>query len=116
MDYTDFTYLAGIIIATFSLFCLWLILYPKFRDGFFMRLGLSMCTLGFGAVSLHLLDSELDMFYGAKYALSTGFMGFLLICLGYAVRCAIVGHPLRRKGDWFRDPGDPRNAEFIRTE
>ena len=108
--------LVGILLAGLSLACLWLILYPKFRDGFFVRLGLSFCVVGFGAVSLHLLDNRLSIGPGIPSAMATGLLGVLLVMFGYEVRCALLGHPLRRRSDWFfgfegnRDEA-PINAE-----
>lgn len=88
-----FTLVAGVSLV--------LALHPKVLDGFIIRLGFSLVTIGFGASGLHLLDTSLDNVYGLQASTATGTFGLLFVLLGYILRVALAGHHLRRKADWF---------------
>jgi hypothetical protein len=103
---------AGSIAGITALLALFLILNPKFQDGFLIRLGLSFCTVGFGAAGLHLLDPGLRAVTGIGAAVSTGLLGFLFVGLGYTVRIFLAGHQLRRKSDWISGEKGVYNGDW----
>lgn len=103
------TMLMGSFFVLAAAVSLVLALHPKVLDGFIIRLGFSLVTIGFGASGLHLLDTSLDNVYGLQASTATGIFGLLFILLGYIFRVALAGHHLRRKADWLE--GATREVE-----
>lgn len=75
------------------------VLSPRVHDGVVIKLGLISMALGFGAIALRMAD-ELLRGDGIERALALINGGIAVVILGYLLRRARAGHPVRRMTDW----------------
>ena len=76
------------------------VLSPRVHDGIVIKLGLISMALGFGAVALRMADELLREGDGIERALALINGGIAVVILGYLLRRARAGHPVRRMTDW----------------
>jgi len=73
------------------------VISPRVHDGVVIKVGLICMAVGFGAISLQLLE--------CVEALTRPLMlvnsGIAIVIVGYLMRKARARHPVRRTSDWF---------------
>ncbi|MGA0608817.1 hypothetical protein [Caldimonas sp. KR1-144] len=81
---------------------LWAILSPRVHDGIVIKVGLIGLCAGFGSIALRMVDGlKADDLVGMARSILLINAGIAVVILGYLLRRARAGHPLRRvPSDW----------------
>lgn len=82
------------------------ILSPRVHDGIVVKVGLISMAIGFGAISLRLLEGvKADEIAGLERALLLVNSGLAVVIIGYVMRKVRAHHPVRRIEDWVSREG-----------